>query len=248
VKLLEQKLSQLLERRATMGKSLWNLLGAGSGIVDVLLSLIALLIVPLPPAVGASAREITSYYTVNSGALLISNYLFLLTIVFFLWFFGYVSVILRSAEGESPVLSTVVLGAAVAAASLFLVAPMIALVLLSRAAPGAESVAVGALSDMSQLSITASGFPALLLVGLASVVMLRTTILPRWLGVLGLLLVVLLLLGSVSLFIKSGPLAAGGLLNTLPFLGFLLWELTLSIVLVTRVLATRRTETAPTVA
>ncbi len=231
-----------------MNKSRWNLLGAGCGIIDVLLSLIALLIVPFPPAVGASAKVITSYYTANSTALLISNYLLLLTIVFFLWFFGYVSVILRNAEGESPVLSTVILGAAIAAASIFLLAPLIALALLSRTAPGAESVAVGALSDLSQLSITVSGFPALLLVGLTSVVALRTTLLPRWFGGPGLLLVILLLLGSLSLFIKSGPLAAGGLLDTLLFLGFLLWELSLSIVLVVRVLATKKAEAVPGVA
>jgi len=101
---------------------------------------------------------------------------------------------------------------------------------------------------LSQLSITVSGFPALLLVGLTSVVALRTTLLPRWFGGPGLLLVILLLLGSLSLFIKSGPLAAGGLLDTLLFLGFLLWELSLSIVLVVRVLATKKAEAVPGVA
>ncbi len=44
-----------------MKKSRWNLLGAGCGIVDVLLSLIALLIVPLPPVVGSSVKPQQAY-------------------------------------------------------------------------------------------------------------------------------------------------------------------------------------------
>jgi len=77
---------------------------------------------------------------------------------------------------------------------------------------------------------------------------LRTKLLPRWLGLPGLLLVVLLLLASAGLLLPSGPLAAGGIFTMLVFACFLLWELTLSIVLVARALATRKTETAPTVA
>jgi len=236
------------ERISTMKKSRWNLLGAGCGIVDVLLSLIALLIVPLPPVVGSSVKEVLSYYTSNGPTLVLSNYLFMLATVFFLGFFGYVCVVLRSAEGEPYALSRIVFGAAVAAASIFLVSPLISQALVARAATGAESVVVGVLSDMTALSLIASGIPVILLVGLASVVMLRTRLLPRWLGLLGLLLVVLLLLASAGLFLPSGLLAAGGIFTTLVFACFLLWELTLSIVLVTRVLATKRTETASGVA
>ena len=239
---------QFTERISTMKKSRWNLLGAGCGIVDVLLSLIALLIVPLPPVVGSSVKEVLSYYTSNGPTLVLSNYLFMLATVFFLGFFGYVCVVLRSAEGEPYALSRIVFGAAVAAASIFLVSPLISQALVARAATGAESVVVGVLSDMTALSLIASGIPVILLVGLASVVMLRTRLLPRWLGLLGLLLVVLLLLASAGLFLPSGLLAAGGIFTTFVFACFLLCELTLSIVLVTRVLATKRTETASGVA
>lgn len=228
-----------------MKKSRWNLLGAGCGIVDVLLSLVALLIVPLPPVVGSSVKEVLSYYTSNGPALVLSNYLYMLATVFFLGFFGYVCVVLRSAEGELHTLSRIVFGAAVAAASVFLLSPLISQALVARTATGAESMVVGVLSDLTTLSLIASGIPVILLVGLASVVMLRTRRLPSWLGPLGLLLVVLLLLGSAGLLLPSGFLAAGGIFTTLVFACFLLWELTLSIVLVTRALAMKRTETAP---
>src|SRR5216683_4160406 len=147
------------ERISTMKKSRWNLLGAGCGIVDVLLSLIALLIVPLPPVVGSSVKEVLSYYTSNGPTLVLSNYLFMLATVFFLGFFGYVCVVLRSAEGEPYALSRIVFGAAVAAASIFLVSPLISQALVARAATGAESVVVGVLSDMTALSLIASGIP-----------------------------------------------------------------------------------------
>jgi hypothetical protein len=231
-----------------MNTSRWNLLGAGCGVIDVLLSLIALLIVPLPPAVGSSVKDVLSYYTTNGPTLVLSNYLLMLATVFFLGFFGYVCVVLRMAEGEPHTLSRIVFGAAVAAASVFLLSPLLSQALMARAATGGDGAVVGMLSDLTALSLIASGIPAILLVGLASVVMLRTRQLPRWLGLLGLLLVVLLLLASAGLLLPVGPLAAGGIFTTLVFACYLLWELTLSIVLVARVLTTKRTETVPGIA
>jgi len=200
-----------------MNTSRWNLLGAGCGVIDVLLSLIALLIVPLPPAVGSSVKDVLSYYTTNGPTLVLSNYLLMLATVFFLGFFGYVCVVLRKAEGEPHTLSRIVFGAAVAAASVFLLSPLLSQALMARAATGGDGAVVGMLSDLTALSLIASGIPAILLVGLASVVMLRTRQLPRWLGLLGLLLVVLLLLASAGLLLPVGPLAAGGIFTTLVF-------------------------------
>src|SRR5260370_32506501 len=88
------------ERISTMKKSRWNLLGAGCGIIDVLLSLIALLIVPLPPVVGTPAKEVLSYYTSNGPTLLLSNYLLMLAAVVFLRFFEYVCASVGSDWGE----------------------------------------------------------------------------------------------------------------------------------------------------
>src|SRR6266851_5310083 len=191
------------ERISSMKQSRWNLLGAGCGIIDVLLSLLALLIVPLPPVVGSSVKDILSYYTSNATTLVLSNYLLMLATVFFLGFFGYVCVVLRKAEGEPHTLSRIVFGAAVAAASMFLLSPLISQALVARAATGGDGVVVGMLSDLTALSLITSGIPVILLVGLASVVMLRSTLLPRWLGLLSMLLVVLLLLGSAGLLLPS---------------------------------------------
>ncbi len=237
-----------IERIFIMNTSRWNLLGAGSGIIDVLLSLLALLIVPLPPVVGSSVKDVLSYYTSNSSTLVLSNYLLMIATIFFLGFFGYVCVVLRKAEGEPHTLSRIVFGAAVAAASLFLLSPLLSQALVARAATGGDGVVVGMLSDLTALSLITSGIPVILLVGLASAVVLRTRQLPSFLGLLGLLLVVLLLVASAGLLLPSGPLAAGGIFTTLVFACYLLWELTLSIVLVIRVLATKRTEAVPGVA
>ena len=99
---------------------------------------------------------------------------------------------------------------------------------------------IKALSDVVNIGGTLGFLPGLLLVGTASVLVLRTSALPRWVGVLGLVVAVVQFLGSLSLVVTSGLLAAGGLFTTLAFLGLLLWVLLVSIVLIVKAGSVRK--------
>ncbi len=186
-----------------MKKSRWNLLGAGCGIVDVLLSLIALLIVPLPPVVGSSVKEVLSYYRGRAIRALTDR--------------------LRRGCGRSKHIPR-------------LPADLAGACCKGRDGRGECGRRCALRYDRVESHRKWYSRDPAGRFGLGRV------------GLLGLLLVVLLLLASAGLFLPAGLLAAGGIFTTLVFACFLLWELTLSIVLVTRVLATKRTETASGVA
>jgi hypothetical protein len=214
-----------------MGKSVWERLQAATGLIFVLLSLIALFALPPPPAAGASAKEIASYYTVYHGAAQSADYLFLLGLLFSLWFIGYVRTVFARAEGETHHLSTLFFGSGVAAVAIGLAFWGMGLALPGQAA---DLGVIKALSDVVTFGKSITFLPDFLHIGAASLLVLLTGVLPRWVGVFGLVVAVVQLLGSLSLVVTSGFFAAGGLVTFLTFVALLLDVLVVSIVLIVK--------------
>jgi hypothetical protein len=229
-----------------VGKSLWERLQAATGLVFVLLSLIALFALPPRPAAGASAKEIASYYTVHSGVVQAVDYLFLLGLLFSLWFIGYLRTIFARAEGETHHFSTLFFGSGVAAVAIGMVFWGMGLALPGQAA---DFGVIKALSDVVTFGISITFLLNFLHVGTASVLVLRTGVLPRWIGVFALVVAVVLFLGSLSLLVPSGFFAVGGPIAFLAFLALLLDVLVVSIVLIVKVGSGRKeVETNPATA
>lgn len=226
-----------------MRTSVGDRLQAATGLIFVLLSLIWVFALPPPPVAGASANEIASYYSAHNGAVQALSYLYLLAVLFSLWFIGYLRTVFARAEGETHHLSTLFFGSGVAAVAVQLAFGGMALALPGQAAdPGV----IKALSDVVHIGLAIGFLPLIVHIGTASVLVLRTGVLPRWVGVFALVVAVVLFLGSLSLVIPSGLLAAGGLLNLLAFLGLLLDVLVVSIVLIVKAGSGRKeVETSP---
>jgi hypothetical protein len=108
---------------------------------------------------------------------------------------------------------------------------------MGLALPGqaADLGVIKALSDVVNVGVSITFLPELLHVGTASVLVLRTGVLPRWVGVFGLVVAVVQFLGSLSLLIPSGFFAAGGVFTFSAFVGLLLDILVVSIVLIVKV-------------
>jgi hypothetical protein len=204
-------------------------LQAATGLVFVLLSLVALFALPPRPAAGASAKEITSYYTVHSSAVQAVDYIFLLGLLFSLWFIGYVRTVFARAEGETHHLSTLFFGSGVAAVAIGMVFWGMGLALPRQAA---DLGVIKALSDVVTFGISMTFLLNFLHVGTASVLVLRTGVLPRWVGVFGAVIAVVLFLGSLSLVATSGFFAVGGPFALLTFVALLLDVLVVSVVLI----------------
>lgn len=78
-----------------MADTRWERLGAATGIVFVILSVLALFIGGQPGA----APDVVQYFVENRGRLLVQSFLAGVASIFFLWFLGSVRSYLRAAEG-----------------------------------------------------------------------------------------------------------------------------------------------------
>lgn len=217
-----------------MAEVRWERLAAATGIVFVVLGVIALVVGGQAPRPDDPDQEIVSYFVDNRSGLLLQAYLFGLASIFFLWFIGSLRSHLRRAEEETGRLSAVAFGGGVATLAIVLVGISLSAALAFRVAEADPSVAM-ALFHVGSQAFTLSSFPAVVLVAAASVVIIRTSALPPWLGWLGGLLSLAFLVSGLAVFVESGPLASGGVYGYTVFGVFFLWVLLASVLLVQRV-------------
>lgn len=173
---------------------------------------------------GESDAEIVAYYA-DEGNLGRYQTLFFLVVLASLVFLGFLAVLrsrLARAEGRAGPLTTLIFGAGIAASTIWLVAGVFWMGVAYttsetkefRIDPDTERL----VSEMAYLFWVTGMYAAILVVLGTSLLALRTRVLPRWLGWLGLPIAVSLL-GSLGVF---------------PFFLFLGWVLLVSTVLLTR--------------
>ncbi len=219
-----------------MGTLLLKRIQAATGILYALVGLTALLFVTVPPAAGAPAREVATFYTVHGSAFMVGGYLCIAGEVFYLWFIAYLRSVLARAEGGTHQLSTLSFGMGVAVSAISFAVAGIGQTLPCVADDPSNLQILHILSDIADTGFTTILIPATLLVGAASVVMLRTAVLPRWIGIFGLVIAVVQLLGSASLAVMPGSfLTSGGLSTVVAYLSLLLWLVVVSATLVVKV-------------
>lgn len=215
-----------------MSDSLWYRLAAATGIIFVVLVGVGYLVVGEAPLDATASNDaIKAYYVGNRAPLLAQAYLQGVGAIAFLWFVGALRSALRPSETEGGRLSATAFGGGVAAVVLALMGNLFHTALAYRLAN--ESIPVArAFFDLQALVYTLAFFPGVVLVGAASLVMLRTAALPRSWGALGLLVAALLLVGGAGVTTSSGPLAAGGDVGFAAFGALLAWVLVTSIIMV----------------
>lgn len=181
-----------------MSKRIWPQLGAVSGILYV-----ALLFGPSRVGGDVAVR------------------VELVGILFLIPFLAYLWSVLREAEGEAGWLSATVFGAGLVDLTIKLgsAAPSIAAEQLEEGTPLDV-----ALDDMNAASFILSMLPLSVLTAAFAIVTLRTRVLPRWLGWMGAITSVTLLVNGMALEAEFGP----------AFLLFLLWTAVTSVVLIRR--------------
>lgn len=207
-----------------MSRTGWERWAPASGIVFVALFVAGLLVVGDSPGSQDSDAEILGYYADRTNRIeeITAVGLAALGVLFLLVFLSALRTRLAAAEAEPRSVSALAYGAGVASATLLM------------AAAAAGGVISGTVQDTdlfeldadvarlvmnaSYLLLVASGMLASVLVAATSALAIRTAVLPRWLGWVG-LIVALALVVSVFFF---------------PILAFWLWVLVVSVVLVVR--------------
>lgn len=206
-----------------MDERQWERIGAGAGILFVVMLVAGTFVVPAPPHIDASTSKIVSYVTAHRGGLLTSGVLYVLGAVAFLWFVGHLRHVLDRAEGGAEGLSPIVLvsGATAAAAGALSVLPSTLLAFMARTPGGLSDAAmVRMLYDMVQVTggvVTILFAPFLLAMGYA---MVRKELVAPWLGWVALGVATLDLIDGVASMTVATYSAAWTAVGYVALLGF----------------------------
>ena len=208
--------------------------GAATGIGFVLLVVIGFATQPSPPSSDAPPSEFLNYVVDHQNALHAEQLVFGVAGLLFLWFIGTLRASLVTAEGGPGRLAATGYGAGlVAVATLIVSFGLTAAAAFHPAANGPDTTRT--LIDAGAM-IAAVGAPAATAFLLAnSLVILRTALLPSYLGWIGLITALLNLIGLGAVYTDSGAFAPDGVFGLVaPFLSFLLWILLTSMELTRR--------------
>lgn len=192
-----------------------------SGIVGFVLYVASALLILDFPGVGATPHQMASYVASHSNQLLLEGFLWgaitAATICFLTGLWG----TLRTADRAPDVLATLALGAGLVTYAIVL-AGMVFLLVLGYRGKVLAPAEVGLLADLTLLGATVSAFPTVVSVGAFALLILRTRLLPGWIGWLG-IVVAAAHLAAAGSFAADGPLSPSGVpVYVAPFL-FYIW-------------------------
>jgi len=192
--------------------------GPAAGIAFVVLFVVGLSLIDFPDG-DSSPLKIAAFYNDNGerAQLIIGSYLLMLAALFFLWFLAGLRARLMIAEGPPTRLTGIVFGGGLVFTVMLMAAAACFMSVAANIAFGDEKfVGIEAARLLPQL-----GYPLLLIGGIfgaiamidaASILIVRTGVLPRWVGLYGFAAAVILLF---SVFF-------------LPMLALLIWVLCVS--------------------
>jgi hypothetical protein len=208
-----------------MDDAKWERWGALGGIVFVILVLASAFLPGSPPMTSDPTSEMAKFVVDKGDEIRIAGYLGAVAVLPFFWFLASIWRLLRRGEGGTPRLTVMAaLGGAFAATVGAVGGIVLALLPMVR-----SSLTPGLLRTLFILS-TNIAFMALFgiatLVLSASVVFIRSRVMPVWLGYLG------VVAGVVELVGGGATVSTNDTLFTIGFIGFLLatlWILLLSI-------------------
>jgi hypothetical protein len=186
-----------------------------------------------PTDFGDPATEVASFYREDQREVQLSVALWTAGLLFFLWFLGALRNVLRSAEGAPGTLSTIAFGAGLlSAAFLGLTAAFVA---TAAARPDeVDPQLTRMIDDLTFLVLAPGSFAVVGFLLASALVLLRSEVLPAWLGWLALIPAVAQALSVGIVFTDRSPFGGSAPFHVVGLLGLLAWVLAVSIVLLTR--------------
>jgi hypothetical protein len=171
-----------------------------TGVLAVALWLVGFVIVQglaNPPSDKATDAQVLSWVQDKTNYILTGGWLFMIGCICFVWFAAALRSRLAAAEGGTGMLSTLAFGGALAAA------------LGAFGFPGGDfatainkndvsASTAGALHHVGNMFFVVTELSAVLLLVAVGMLAFRTRVLPRWWGVVGIVLAVVLLVGPIG--------------------------------------------------
>jgi hypothetical protein len=182
----------------------WDRYTAAAGIGFVVALVITIVLEKSGPDPTQSAAKVTSTFVTGRSTIIAASYFLLLDIVLFGLFAAGLKGILRPADGPNGTLSTVGFGAAMLGLGVVAVYVAIYVSLAGEVAKHTSPPVVYAFFRVSYAVDSCSDLPLALSMLAYSLIILRSSILPRWTGWVGLVGGVVYALGSLSIADPKG--------------------------------------------
>jgi hypothetical protein len=205
-----------------MDDATWERWGALAGVVFVVLVVASAFIGGNPPKVTDAPTKIVKYFRDNRDSLRVGSYLAGASVVAFLWFLGTLFGRLRRAEGGTGRVSGIALTGGVVALGVATIANGLG----AYAALHPEN-SVG-FFQTSTILFGYTGFAIAVFVAATSAVLLRSKLLPGWLGWAGAAISVAWLVGSASVSTENDTIGGFGFVVVLVWA---VWIVVLSVLL-----------------
>lgn len=204
--------------------------GAIGGVAFVALLVASFLAAPSLPHADATSASISRYFVDHRSGVLAGGALTSLAAVAFLWFAGTLRHVLRSSGASDDGLSSVMLLGAATLSSMVIASNSILWGLAERTTTGANPDTTGALFAIAIKAYSAVDIGGSVFFAAAGILILRSHRLPRWLGVLPLVVGALAVIDAVAgAAVSNGPFALFGPTDSAATLGFLVWVLATSV-------------------
>ncbi|MDQ6826244.1 MAG: hypothetical protein M3Z14_03480 [Candidatus Eremiobacteraeota bacterium] len=203
-----------------------------SGIAFVVVAVGGAVLPGIPPDSTAPGSEIAAFLNGHRTMWMLSTWLALPAVAFFLWFAAGLNTFLRTATEPDEALLSWGFAGAIAAATMYFVFSGIQCALIYHGIPTGGSDFMRGGFDV--LNILASYFfaPFAIFVGAASLSVRRHHALPIWLSSLGFVAVAVDGIGTLAPFFRSGPLAPGAIYVVLGFFVPMIWIIAISLAMI----------------
>ncbi|MGP3953881.1 hypothetical protein [Streptomyces sp. 7N604] len=195
---------------------------AVTGMLSMVVLLATIPVLPPIPAFGSSEEEIATFYATHATRGYIYQFMAGLALLAALWFLGYAYTRLRREVPGSPLPVIMLIAGAAWATFAILFLGLFQIFSVWAEEPETHAL-LRAFSDAYVLGFMFNVLPAALMVTAGSWCMRPSAGWPGWLKTLGIVALMLQVLGSVPLFVPTGPLKAGGLITYGSFFAAVLW-------------------------
>jgi hypothetical protein len=196
--------------------------GGLAGLAFVVLALLGRFLPGNPPTVAESESAITTWLTGNRGMILTSALMWAAAAGLVIWFASAFAEAMRERDERSDVHLALLAGSVLVGGAIFVNAALTAATAFGI--DGREAGLTMMMYEATAVMTTMIGVAAALPLAAAGIGVLRTRLMPNWLGYLALLAAVVSFAGAFGVFATSGTWVAGGFLMTgVPLLVSAVW-------------------------
>lgn len=196
--------------------------GGIAGLAFVVLALLGKFLAGNPPTVSDSDSTIASWLSDHRTTVLFTALMWAAASGLVIWFAAAFAEAIREREERSDVHLALLAGSVLVGSAIFVNAALTAGSAYNIAGRGTPLTIL--MYNITAVMTTMIGFAATLPLAAAGIGVLRTHVMPNWLGYLALLAALVSFAGAFGVFATSGAFVAGGtLMSTVPLLLSAVW-------------------------